>query len=304
MSSSWESKFAAWAQPPGATEVQRIENAITAIRKALDDDDKLKPLTKVYVQGSYRNRVNVREDSDVDLGILYLGNSFAPYYPSGTTKEQFGNVDADYRYSEFKDDVGKALTRRFGPAAVHRGDKAFDVHENTYRIDADVVPMFVHRRYSADGSYICGVQLRSDSGLQIVNWPERLFDDPHWPQQHYEHGVTKNTATGRMYKATVRILKKLRVLMEEDGIAAAKPVAPFVIECLVWNVPNSSFTSPTWDRMVQDILSYLWANTRSDDSCSEWGEVSELKYLFKASPGKRQQVHALIDQMWSYVGVG
>lgn len=304
MITSWESTFSGWAQPPEQTEDERIQNAIGAIRKALDADEKLAPVTKVFVQGSYRNRVNVRQDSDVDIGVLYTGNSFYPYYPEGTTKETFGNIDGDYSYSDFKDAVGKALVRRFGAGAVHRGNKAFDIHENSYRVDSDVVPVFVHRRYNLAGSYICGVQLNPDNGGKIINWPERLFDEPTWPDQHYENGVVKNTATGRSYKGVVRIVKKLRYLMDDNGIAAAKPVLGFLVECLVWNVPNSSFGNPTWDEDVQAALLHLWSKTKSLEQCNDWGEVSELKYLFRGSPeSKREQAHAFIDAAWSYIGV-
>jgi predicted nucleotidyltransferase len=67
---NWNDRFSSWAQAPGTTEATRIENAITAIKKALAADPKVSSVTKVFVQGSYRNRVNVRQDSDVDIGVL------------------------------------------------------------------------------------------------------------------------------------------------------------------------------------------------------------------------------------------
>jgi hypothetical protein len=214
---------------------------------ALHDDERLAAVTKVFPQGSYRNRVNVRQDSDIDIGVLYTGNVFYPGYPSGMTDADFGNNPAGYAYSEFKKGVGLALTRRLGARAVKRGDKAFDIHENTYRLDADVTPFFEHRRYSIDGSYICGVELRPDGGGRIVNWPERLYDDAHWPVQHYENALAKNNATARAYRGVVRILKALRNEMENAGIEAAKPIAGFLVECLTWNAPDWCFAPTTWD---------------------------------------------------------
>ena len=304
MSSKWEDTFTSWSQPPSQSEADRIENAITAIRKALDANEALASTTKVFVQGSYRNRVNVRQESDVDIGVLYTGNTFYPNYPAGKTKHDFGNVDGDYNYSDFKNAVAKALIERFGESSVTRGNKAFDIHANTYRIDADVVPLFVHRRYSENGSYICGVQLNADDGSSIVNWPERLYDQAHWPDQHYENAVAKNTATSRKYKGVVRILKKLKHLMVDRGIAAAKPVPGFLVECLAWNVPNSDLGHATWDENVQAVLVHLWSNTKTIDTCSDWGEVSELKYVFRGSPAtKLQEAHAFIDAAWSHIGV-
>jgi hypothetical protein len=54
---------------------------------------------------------------------------------------------ADYSYATFKNDVGAALTSYFKGGHVIRGNKAFDIKENTYRIAADAVPCFEHRRY-------------------------------------------------------------------------------------------------------------------------------------------------------------
>lgn len=305
MVSDWEERFSSWSRPPGDTEQSRIENAIRAIRAALDDDDSLRDVTRVFVQGSYRNRVNVRQDSDVDIGVLYTSeNLFGVKYPDGKEHADFGNVPATYSYREFKDQVGLALVRRFGQNAVHRGNKAFDVHENTYRVDTDVVPLIVHRRYSLDGSYLCGVQLEPDNGPRIINWPERLYDEARWPSQHYENGISKNTATKRAYKGVVRILKTLRNEMEAGGVASADPVAGFTVECLVWNAPNSCFEHSTWDEVVQAVLLHLWSNTKTDVACNDWREVSELKYLFRGSPSsKREEAYAFVDEAWSYVGV-
>jgi len=304
MSRKWESIFSAWAQAPGKTETGQIERTINSIKNALNADDFLRIRSKVYVQGSYRNRVNVRQDSDVDIGILYTGNTFYPDYPKGMSASDFGNIDGDYNYREFKDRVEHALVNYFGRTAVKRGNKAFDLHENTYRVDADVVPVFEHRRYSRDGSFICGVQLYPDNGGTIINWPERLYDDSHWPNQHYENGVLKNTNTGRRYKGVVRILKKLRNTMEEEGIVEANPVPGFLIECLVWNVPNNNFVGNYWEDDVRGIITHIWSNTKEGNKCGEWVEVSDLKYLFRESPDlKRQQAHAFINTARDFIGI-
>ena len=109
--------------------------------------------------------------------------------------------------------VQKALGDYFGKAGVTRGNKAFDIHANTYRIDADVIPTFEYRWYTgrknADGSqhYLSGVAFDPDSGPRVINWPE----------QTYNNGVERNTATGRKYKRAIRILKRLRDGMQDDG---------------------------------------------------------------------------------------
>lgn len=304
MSRKWELTFSSWAQAPSTTEIEKIERTIKSIKNALNVDDYLKTRSKVYVQGSYRNRVNVRQDSDVDIGILYTGNTFYPNYPEGMSDSDFGNINGGYTYGEFKNEVENALVNYFGRDAVHRGNKAFDLHANTYRIDADVVPVFEHRRYSKDGSYICGVQIYPDNGGSIINWPERLYDDSHWENQHYENGVTKNSNTRRRYKGIVRIIKKLRNTMDNQGIIAANHIPGFLIECLVWNVANENFVGDYWEDDVRRCITYIWSNTKNLEECKEWGEVSALKYLFQGSPDfKREQAHAFIDATWDYIGV-
>ena len=230
---NWENTFSLWARPPGKTERERCENAIKAIRNAIAKSDKLKNRSlTVFPHGSYRNRVNVRQDSDVDVGAL-CDESFFYHLPEGTTNETFGfSVPAKYGYTQFKNELGEALTEHFGYGAVSRGNKAINVRENTYHVEADVAPFFEYRRYFKNGNYLCGMALSPDNGGQIHNYPERILD--RWPQtpMHYENGVSKNKVTHRSYKGVVRILKKIRNEMDEDDafISAAKPIPGFLIE--------------------------------------------------------------------------
>lgn len=303
MSATWNDRFAVWAQAPSKTEADKIENAITAIKKALAADPQLATVTKVFVQGSYRNRVNVRQDSDVDVGVLYTGNVFYTDYPDGKGDADFGNSNATYTYATYKNEIAKALINYFGAANVTRGDKAFDIHENTYRVDADAVPLFVHRRYNSDGTYICGTELHPDNGGRIINWPERLYDTQEWLNQHYENGNGKNNATRRAYRGVVRIMKKLRNIMEEEGIAEAKPIKGFNVECLVWNTPNSCFAKATWFEAVSAVLNHLSLYLSSMTLCAEWREVSELKYLLKGDDAKRATFMSFVDRTRKYIGI-
>ena len=300
---TWDDRFGTWAQSPGQTETDKIENAINAIKKALAADTKVASVTKVFVQGSYRNRVNVRQDSDVDIGVLYTGGVFFTYYPEGKKDRDFGNRSADYSYADYKNDIGKALTSYFGAAHVTRGDKAFDIRENTYRVDADVVPLMVHRRYFESGAYICGTELRPDSGGRIINWPERLYDTKEWPVQHYENGNGKNNDTGRAYRGVVRIIKKLRNIMDEEGIVEARPLKGFNVECLVWNAPNTCFSHDTWYEDVSVVLDHLSTYLSKMAFCEEWGEVSEWKYLLKGDEAKRAQFKTFVDRARKYIGI-
>ena len=230
------------------------------------------------------------QDSDVDVGVL-CPDTFFFQLPDGYDRSHFGISPASYGYATFKRELYDALVAHFR-SGVTRGNKAITIRENSYHVEADIAPFFGHRRYGADGSYTCGVELEPDNGGRVINCPERLFDDPHWPNQHYENAVGKNSATRRRFKAIVRILKKLRTEMADATIAAAALIPGFLVECLTWNVPNEHFANGSFKGDVRAALAFLFNNTRTDAECSEWGEVSERKYLFRGpQPWTRTQAH-------------
>jgi hypothetical protein len=112
----------------------------------------------------------------------------------------------------------------------------------------------------------------------------------------------KNTDTGGRFKDIVRILKRLNYKMEEDDIAAA-PIPSFLIECLVWNVPNESFGYDTYTKDVRSALAYLFNNTREVEQSTEWVEVNKCKYLFRSwQPWTLAQAHAFTSAAWDYIG--
>lgn len=178
-----ESTFELWSKGPGKTEADRCANAEKAVRNAIDAHEKLRGLDiSVFPQGSYKARTNVRQESDVDICVRYNG-AFLADYPDNKAHADFGNLDSVFTYAEFKDLVGEALFDFFGDDGVTRGNKAFDVHANTYRIDADVVATFEHRRYTGerdqDGThtYLSGVAFIPDEGEIVKNWPVQNYDN-------------------------------------------------------------------------------------------------------------------------------
>ena len=297
MSRDWESVFSTWSQGPSTTEQEKAENAESQIRAAIQASDKLRMRDiRVFTQGSYRNRVNVRQDSDVDIGVVCFDSYFSDY-PDENVKAQIRESvePATYVYATFKSELEQALVDRFGRASVTRGNKAFDITANTYRIESDVSAFFEHRRYTSVTNYYSGVEMRPDNSSppSIKNWPE----------QHYENGVNKNDQTSRRFKRVVRILKCLLNEMASKGIGSAKHAPSFLIECLVFNAPNSCFNNVLLKPMVREVLASLFNDTLEDKKCNEWGEVSELKYLFRSSqPWTRASAHQFINDAWNYIG--
>ncbi len=297
--SSWEETFASWGKGPAATEQAKCQNAEDAIKKAIAADPRLSTMNiTVFPQGSYRNRTNVRQNSDVDICVR-LNSTFFEDYPAGTTRETFGNSPGTTSFSDYKGWVGAALENYFGEKSVRRGDKAFNIRENTYRVDSDVVATFEHRRYGIrkDGTHyhLSGIGFDTDSGKRVTNWPD----------QSYTNSLDKHEKTGRRYRKMVRVIKRLRDAMQEQNISAANGIASCLIEALAWNVPNEGYGHATYSEDLQCVLAHAFNNTRTDATCSEWGEVNELKYLFRpAQPWSREQAKVFLDAAWKHVGFG
>jgi hypothetical protein len=76
----------------------------------------------------------------------------------------------------------------------------------------------------------------------------------------------------------------------------------FLAECLVWNVPNKYLGNFSYSDDLRNVLVHLYEQLDLSAS-DEWGEVSELKYLFRG-PQKwtKQQARDFIVSVWNYVG--
>jgi hypothetical protein len=291
-----EADFREWSKPPTATEDQRCGNAESVVRNAIRSYPAFAMRNvEIFAQGSYRNGTNVKAESDVDVCVRCMDVCFMEL-PPGYSKETFGLSDASYTYAEFRNDVEHALKSYLGASAVSRGNKAFDLRANTYRVDADVVATFEHRRYTVrDGtySYVSGTELHPDRGDRIINWPH----------QNYDNGTAKNTATSTRFKKLVRVLKRLRNELADRGRAEAQPIPSYLIECLVWNVPNSSFGDGDYADDLRAVLLHVFSCTQGDSACSEWGEVNELKYLFRpGQPWTRAAVNTFVAAAWNVAG--
>jgi hypothetical protein len=159
------------------------------------------------------------------------------------------------------------------------------------------LPAFEHRRYrglyGSTPIYDNGIEFMTDNGVRVINWPE----------QNHLNAVNKNDLTSRRYKRAVRIIKRLRNKMQEDGVAEAKNISSFLISCLVWNTPNEHFTSSLYQDNIRNVLAHTYNNTMTDEQSKQWGEVNEFKYLFNPMQGwTREQTHAFLSSAWDYLG--
>ena len=249
--SDWERILETWSQPLGKVEDEKASRAVTAIERAVTNSSALgRRNVRTFVQGSYRNNTGVRQESDVDVAVLCTDTFYFNDLPPPHTRGSLQITDATYDYSDFRNDVESALVTQFGRAAVKNGNKAFNVKENTYRVDADVVPCFEYRRYyqgSFGLTYDKGICLFARDGTFITNYPE---------QQH-QNGLRKEETTYYRFKPLVRAIKKLSCEMEDEGYNSAKAMKSFLLECLVWNVPDATFFAYGMWQRTANALSWI-----------------------------------------------
>jgi hypothetical protein len=99
-----------------------------------------------------------------------------------------------------------------------------------------------------------------------------------------------------------RVLKGLQAEMLEQK-ALKNSVPSFLIESLVYNVPNNYFGADAYRSDFREILAFLFNDTLPTADCSTWTEVNGIKYLFhQTQPWSQAQAHKFIDSAWNYVG--
>ena len=282
-----------WRKPPSNSEADKLTNAERMVKDCINDDDTLKRMNiRIFGQGSYVNDTNVRLNSDIDINVQYA-DGFYYDLPAGTSPSDFGlNNPISYSAHAFKNDVQNALFNKFGND-VKRKNKCIVIEENSYRVGADVVPTWQYKRYSHDKTFVEGIYFCADSGEKVKNFPI----------QHIENGKLKNSQTQRRFKRLTRIFKRIQAKMVEDGKSINQNITSFLLECLVWNVPDRIFNDyETWTDRLKQSIGFLYNTTKEDKDCKDWGEVSDLLYLFHSGrKWSRADVNAYLLDLWIYL---
>lgn len=293
-----ESTLALWTRPASDTEEQKMENTINMIKSAIDSSKELEDLTiEIFVQGSYANNTNVRTSSDVDVCVM-LKSTFYDEYPDGKNRRDYGFVEGTISFDEYKRRVKTAIENKFGKATVTEGNKSLKIRSNSYHVNADVVVAFMLKDYRIIGSldpnrYVEGTRFFSSNREIVTNYPK----------VHIANGKNKNIQTNHGYKYLVRIFKRIRNAMVDDGKANGDKISSFLVECLIWNVPNNIIMGySTWAETIKEAIIYLY-HAIEEDKQKDWGEVSECLYLF--NDGRKwsvEDVKSFLLAMWIYLG--
>ena len=295
MSKFSEQTLDAWRKPASQTEEQQISNAISMIKDAINAHEILKPKqTEFVVQGSYANNTNVKLDSDIDICVM-LKDTFYSTYREGASREDYGFTEGTNDFSDYRSHVIKAIIDKFGTDNVTVGNKSIKIDSNSYRVQADVVPAFQFRNYKNDTrndpeNYVEGIKFYSSDSEEIINYPK----------VHVENGISKNTSTARKFKRVVRLYKRIKNKMVEDGLPVPKNVTSFLLEGMVWNVPNRIFNdNDTWNKRLRESIVYLW---NDEKNWGDYGEVCEHFYLFHTGrKWTKDEAKDFLRQMWNYL---
>ncbi len=304
MARDWEATLRSWVKPPSDNEDTKRDRTEAEIKEALKASSSLKGVKyKVYAKGSYANNTNVRLDYDVDIAVECFNFFYYDKEGVGADVRKAAALEAaitpykgGYTSDDFKRDVEQALVDYYGRSAVTRGNMAMRVREKKTTLPADVVPCFeYHHVYDVDAYgqsvYHKGTRVYKDKGGYVHNWPVQQLD----------RGIEKNNSTGRRYKRMVRALKRLENELVTKGNIGELP--SFLMECLVYNVPDDLFNHATYLADMRGVLGTIFNGTLSKGNYDEWIEVSGRKWLFRSSqPWTYGQAHQLAAEAWNYVG--
>ncbi len=286
-----EQQLINWSKPVSTSEDQKCQNAISQITAVLKE--KFGNKISIFLQGSYRNNTNVRQNSDVDIVMRYDD----AYYPdlirlSEDDKDVYNaqRTSAVYKFDELKADTQSALKAVF-TSDVERKNKCIQVNGNTNRVTADVIPCFVLKRFKTLQTIEAeGIKFYSDDNYGIISFPN----------QHYFNGTAKTEKTFRLYKRMVRILKIINYRLIDNGTITEKLASSFFIECLVYNVPNVNFISGNYTQTLSNVIVKIYEDMKNN---ADYTEVNELLWLFSnKNPRTRKEALDFMQHCWNYLG--
>lgn len=287
-----------WTRPVSESEDTKINNAISMVKSALQRDANFNNLNyEVFVQGSYGNNTNIRINSDIDVNVM-LTSSFFSRYPEGLGNRDYGFVDVSIDYQNYQTLVLTALRNKFGSNSVTVGNKSLKIEANTYRVEMDCIPTIQFKNYEYLESrkadiFKEGVKYIANDVTIVINYPK----------VHIENGKAKNINVNRRYKRTVRLFKRIRNKMREENMNNYENITSFLLECLIWNIPDTRFTNYiSWDDILKNTLGYL-IDAFDSSEYDKMTEVSKMFYLFHDSrKWTHREVKEFLDDMWLFMG--
>ena len=287
----------ALAAAPSQTEQDNAARTHRMIREYLESVHSLQRYRiDTFLQGSYKNSTNVRGDSDVDIGSLtseiYIGDvdrlneNQRRQYQANTSKGGFS-------YFEYRADVLKALQDKF-QFDVHDGNKAIKIDGNSSRLPADVLPCVEHRLYwqytGYSSDYARGIAFYTKQHKLMVNFPK----------QHFDNLTSKNQETDGKLKGSIRILKRIRNFLVDNGQWKKERSPSYYLECLLWNAPTYMFRD-RYSAVLPEVLQYLWKDITDKQQAgglSSYKQANNIFFLFHPEFWNADDALAFIEKVW------
>lgn len=240
-----------WAKP-GKNEMSK--QTYSALRdvllKKLDS-----PQPNIYLQGSYRNSTNVRDNSDIDIVVEFSSD----YDVYALKKYVFNKIN---NANNFQFLIGAKTVKYKGL-------------RNKY-VPADIVPCV-----SVKGATDCVKLYDSKRNILITNYPKI----------HIRNGEAKSSRTDGNFKKAVRMMKNARNYLDDNGVNV--PVSSFVIECMLYNMPDEVFSGNEL-AVCYNVLNWF-NNNRSWMSAMRTQD--EMNNLFSASSNASEDAKQFMDKV-------
>jgi len=262
-----ESQLKIWSHQGAITMAKTTADSIKNALNTYDDWPEGAKF-EVYLQGSYKNDTNIRGDMDVDI-VVQLNSSFCSNL-NEQEKNFLGIIPARYGWSEFRNDVLKALRDYYGFNNVSEGNKSIKIKSGSNRLPADVVVCVQYRKYNLQlNDFIEGMCFWSrNDNRQIINYPKI----------HYDNGVSKHQNSNGWYKPLVRMFKNMRGYLEDNYYMNKDLVPSYFLECMLYNVPNSKFGT-SYQNTFCNVVNWLGKANLDDFVCQ-----NEQLNLFGSTP--------------------
>jgi hypothetical protein len=290
-STNLEDQLAGWTKPSSNTEKDRQDRVERMIRQAISAHAPFNGCSlNIFAKGSYANNTNVRADSDVDIAVECTNVVYWDEVEKGihTPGEKYEGI---WTPSKLRLELIAAMKAKFPNQVDDSGTTAIQINSSSARVDADVVPCFSYLYYMKNSSRN-GTKIFKTQGGSIVNYPKHQL----------KYGTEKNNTTGYAYKKGVRLLKRIKNKMSEEGKFRELP--SYFIESLVFNCPNSVFDKTTWTDRTREILFHIWDQLQGGEpSFGRWVEANNCFYLFHSNQKwTREDGREFAKAAWNYLG--
>jgi hypothetical protein len=237
---------------------------------------------EIFCQGSRVNKTYIEDASDIDLVLMLkmpFESNVVALDEAGMNNFRENHQVGHYDWGEFRDDVLAVLSESY---AVRMGRRCINVDapDSLFGEMVDILIATEYRLYSAFPApgvevYEQGVYFRDREGRPIVNFPK----------QHLRNGDEKDLRTGGRFKTVIRTAKSIRRLAERERMIAEGAAPPYLLECLLYNVPDPVYRTSSLGEAYSGALKWLRRCYREDPaSFSELLCQNGINRLFGAGP--------------------